>query len=527
MYRILTASKDTYITDKIVFGSRSLGSNVGQAASLDLFKLYNETYLSGTTAPVETSRVLIKFDYFSLQSLTSSLLNASGNSFQAFLHLKNVYGGQTTPSNFTLQLNPLAKDWSEGVGQDVIYFKDLDSANWVSASNNPSVVLWTVSGAYSSGAIGDTCDFYVSGNIGIGSQSLSVTQSFSTGDEDMYVDVSHLVSASIWANLPNNGFRISFLPSQEQDQITRFVKRFGSRNVNNKSYQPKIYIKYNGNLIQDDTTQALFDEQNRFHIYNSTRGTGANFSSGSVGISGSNCLILELVASKSQIVAMTSWSQSHSQSITFYTSSVSYLSASFTGSQVTFGRLQQSGTYYADVNMNTLLTSSLNSFVSASGYTQSFLSLWKSLDRTVLYASGGYMTFSKNLGTVTSFDQRNYVVNITNLEQFYTRSENSKLRVFIQDWDFNFSTQRLPKAAVSKILKNMYWKLIDPYTKEVIVPFDTVGTKLSSDGQGMFFDFWFSDLDVNRVYEFEFKIEENGAVDLIVDQGFRFKVVNE
>jgi hypothetical protein len=237
--------------------------------------------------------------------------------------------------------------------------------------------------------------------------------------------------------------------------------------------------------------------------------------------------MLELVASKSQIVAMTSWSQSHSQSITFYTSSVSYFSSAFTGSQLMFGGLQQSGSYYSDVIMSPQLTSSLNAFVSASGYAQSFLMLWKSLDRTVLYASGGYLNFSQNLGSNSSFDQRNYVVNITNLEQNYTKSESSKMRVFVQDWEFSFSTKRLPSAAASKILKNMQWSLVDPYSKEVIVPFDPVGTRLSSDGQGMFFDFWFADLDVNRVYEFEFKIEENGSTDLIVDQGFRFKVVGE
>lgn len=527
MYRILTASKDAYITDKIVVGSRSIDSNVGQASTLDVFKLYSETTLSGTSAPIELSRALIKFDYTPLQALTSSILNVSGNTFQAYLHLKNVYGGQTTPSNFTLQIHPLAKDWSEGVGQDVVYFKDVDAVNWITASVNPAVALWTTSGAFSSGAIGETCDFYVSGNIGVGSQSLSVTQSFPRGDEDLYVDVSSLVSASVWANLPNNGFRISFIPSQEQDQTTRFVKRFGSRNVNNKAFQPKLYVKYNGNLIQDDTTQPLFEEQNRFHIYNLTRGTSTNFRSGTVGISGSNCLMLELIASKSQIVAMTSWSQSHSQSITFYTSSVSYFSSAFTGSQLMFGGLQQSGSYYSDVTMSPQMTSSLNAFVSASGYAQSFLMLWKSLDRTVLYASGGYLNFSQNLGSNSSFDQRNYVVNITNLEQNYTKSESSKMRVFVQDWEFNFSTKRLPTAAISKILKNMQWSLVDPYSKEVIVPFDPVGTKLSSDGQGMFFDFWFTDLDVNRVYEFEFKIEENGATDLIVGQGFRFKVVGE
>lgn len=527
MFRILSASKDTYITDKIIQGTRSLDANVGQAGTLDLFKLYAETTLSGSSAPIELSRILIKFDYSPLLALTSSILDVSGANFGVYLKMKNVYGGQTVPSNFTLQLNPLAKEWDEGAGGDILYFKDIDTANWLTASRNPVTALWTTSGASATGSIGDVCDYYVSGNLGFGSQSLTVTQSFPRGDEDLFMDITRLVSASIWGNLPNYGFRVSYLDSQETDQTTRFVKRFGGKNANNTNIRPQLFVKYDGNVVSDDSNLAMFDENNRFFVYNLPRGIYTNFRSGSNQITGSNSLKLELIASKSQIIPITSWSQTHSQSITFYTSSVSYLSAAFTGSQLAFGNLKQTGSYYSDVNLSTFQTASLNAFVSASGYEQNFLLLWKSLDGTYLYASGGYVKFNKFAGDGVSFDQRNYVVNVTNLEQFYTRRENTRLRVFIQDWEFDFATQRLPKPAISRIFKNMYWRLIDPFTKEIVIPFDTVGTKLSSDAHGMFFDFWFSDLEPSRVYEFEFKLEENDRTDFFFEQGFRFKVINE
>ena len=45
MQRILTASKDTYITNKIINNSfRATDSNAGSAGTLDLFKLYNENH---------------------------------------------------------------------------------------------------------------------------------------------------------------------------------------------------------------------------------------------------------------------------------------------------------------------------------------------------------------------------------------------------------------------------------------------------------------------------------------------------
>lgn len=528
MYRILSASQDAYITDKIISGKRRVNSNTGFAATLDIFKLFDETKLSGSVEPIELSRGLVKFDYSPLLELTSSILGPANSNFKAFLSLKSVYGGQTTPRNFTLKINPLALPWQEGLGADVIAFSDLDSVNWVTASSNPSMVTWTTPGSSTSGSLGDACDYYVSGNLGSGLQSLEKTQTFVVGDEDLMVDVSDIVSASLWNGLANNGFRISLVDSQEQDRETRFVKRFGSKNASKESFHPKMIITYDGDQLMDDTLHPRFDLSNKFFIYNDNRGVSSNFRSGSLmsEVTGANCLILELVASRSNPIFITSWSQSHSQSITFKTSSISYYSQSFTGSQVYFGGLPQTGIYQADVTLDTVSNTVLNSFSNSSNYIQAYSLLWKSLDQTQLYTSGGYVKFVKSAGSNTSFDPRNYVINITNLESFYRKDEHSRLRVFIQDWEFNFSTQRLPSQAVSKILDNMFWRLIDTYTREIVVPFDHIGTKLSSDGVGMYFDFWFSDLPIGKVYEFEFKFTENGRVESISNQGFRFKVTD-
>ena len=68
MYRILSASKDTYITDKIINNNfRATDANVGLAGTLDVFKLFEESsYMSGSTritgSIIELSRLLIKFD---------------------------------------------------------------------------------------------------------------------------------------------------------------------------------------------------------------------------------------------------------------------------------------------------------------------------------------------------------------------------------------------------------------------------------------------------------------------------------
>ena len=60
MIIICTASSDTYITDKIINGNfRATDANVGQAATLDLFKLYDESTLNGSSSQTELSRALV------------------------------------------------------------------------------------------------------------------------------------------------------------------------------------------------------------------------------------------------------------------------------------------------------------------------------------------------------------------------------------------------------------------------------------------------------------------------------------
>ena len=82
MYKILTASADAYITNKVISTSaRAIDANMGNASTIDIFKLYDESTFSGhpktyiddtetdllheedgESIPVELSRGLVKFD---------------------------------------------------------------------------------------------------------------------------------------------------------------------------------------------------------------------------------------------------------------------------------------------------------------------------------------------------------------------------------------------------------------------------------------------------------------------------------
>ncbi|MFA6049708.1 MAG: hypothetical protein WC761_00655 [Candidatus Paceibacterota bacterium] len=527
MFRILSASKDTYITNKYIAGTRSLGSNVGQAGTLDLFKLYNETFISvsaSVSGVIEQSRLLVQFDLAPLVALTASKLNITDASFKCYLNLKDVYGGQTTPSNFTIRLMPLSKSWDEGRGSDVIAFRDLDIANYVTASvSGGAPDIWNTQGAGASGSLDATnLDVVTSGNLGSGLIDLTVSQFFTRGDEDLLMDVTTLVSAAICGRLPNKGWRISFSETEENDTTTRFVKRFGTRHTNDKTLRPKLLVKYN-DRIRDDSGELEFNSAQTVFFYNFVNGTYTNFVSGASSITGSNSSILRLIASKSIAYATSSWSISHSASINHTTRSLYVITQSFSASQYAINSFAQTGIYSSSINLNLATNTIVRDFMSG-GLEQKFRFELVSVDGTFPYANG-YYTFKSPLGGTSNVRERNWVTNITNLKQTYTNAETSRLRVFVQDYNTDYIAQRVVSPTKSVILTNLKWRLIKAYSKDIVIPFDDVATLCSTDADGMYFDFYMADLDPGEVYEFELMITENGSDYYINNAGFRFRVM--
>jgi hypothetical protein len=469
MYRLLSASKDTYIQNKYIAASRSLYSNVGQAGSLDLYKLFDETTLNTTASSgVELTRILVQFDYSGLQDLTSSVLDYSSGSFKAFIRLKDIYGGQTVPSNYTVSVFPLSKSFDEGRGSDVIAYRDLDAANWVTASLSP-IVTWSQEGAAASGTLGQDVDIITSGNIGSGVVGLGTTQRFLRGDEDLLVDVTNIVSASLAGILPNNGFRISFVASEEEDEYTRFVKRFGSRHTQNKSLHPKLIVKYDDSIFDTGPT-AFFDTTINLFTYNILRGSHRNYFSGSTEITGVNSIKLQLVTSKSIKFVTSSWSPSHSASINHVTRSMLYYSRSFTGGQYNLGILPQTGIYATPVSLSLIADPELIAFVSNSNTTL-FQANWTSLDGTYQYASN-QINFVRIQGNSTNAMSENLVVNITNLDDEYKTNETKRLRVFAADYNKELPGYRVPVVLESVILPDLRWRVVNAFTREVIIPWD-------------------------------------------------------
>ena len=264
MYKILTVSADTYITNKVLNkATRATDANMGNASTIDIFKLYDESSFTGhpktykddtgtlllhadadgASVPVELSRGLVKFD---LSELAAGIQSETG--FEATLKMYDVFGGQTTPSNFSLLVTPLSFAFDEGSGRDVESFDDLDVCNFLTASYSSGVeTLWGTHTTITP-TLGDP---YLVFNIlsvtdVLDISTYGVTQDFETGQEDLSVDVTTAITAMLRTTTPitNNGFRVSFIQTEEQDNKTRFVKRFVSRHSNDKNKTPRLIIKY-------------------------------------------------------------------------------------------------------------------------------------------------------------------------------------------------------------------------------------------------------------------------------------------
>jgi hypothetical protein len=525
MYKILQADKDCYIQNKWVYSTRSVDANTGLASSLDFYYLYGETTITGLTGSAlsqslkEQTRSLIHFNLQPLWDLTSSFIKISDPSFKTYLSLKNVYGGQTTPSNFSIVVNPLAKNFDEGTGFDVVGYRDIDTANWVTASKiGTSYVTWSIQGANSSGSIGTPdVDYYT---------NFATSASFARGDENMYVDITPIVSATLAGVLPDYGLRLAFTSSIEDGSETYFVKRFGSRQLRKEILRPTIVCLYDDNVF-DNQRDLTFNRTGSIGIYNTTIGQQTNFISASQLITGSNCLLLELVSSRFISFPTTSFSWTHSASITYNTRSLIYYSQSFSGSQLLIGGIPQVGQYTASV----LLDYYSSDFVAFHSYSSSeieFDANWKSLDETVSYSTGPKVTFKLQNGEVKNGGENNYVLTMLNFKQEYNNEQVPRFRIFID----NYSTvinkySRTLEERKSAIFNNLYYRVLDAYTRDVIIPFTTESnaTKLSADGEGMYFDMDMSQFVINKVYEFEYMLFDVNNTMYFKNLGYRFKVV--
>ena len=520
MYLVFTASQDTYITNKIIplgGGTRVTDSNVGLASTLDLFKLYDETKLGDNTPKTEISRALISFNVADISSSLKDKVSFSSDNFKCTLNLFDVQGGSVAPSDFTLEIYPMSRSFDEGRGQDLASFNDLDSANFITASYRYGIpYLWNHhSGCRAVGTLNSTdIDIISSGTLKGTSSSVDLykSQYFKQGTEDLSVDVTSIVSASMCGLLPtftgSLGLCIAYKTSEETDTTTRFVKRFASRHTRNPYIRPNITVEYDDsivdyhNMMEFNSTGSIF-----LRTYAHNRPANVVYDSSLRTITGSNSMVVSLTTGS---YAFHVTASQHQKNGYFHTG---IYSASFAISS------KDSDAVYV-----TSSTASLANLIYASG-SVTFGEQWYDLYKNTRFYSGSLTITSPT--NLTNLSQRDFRITAKNVRPSYRKGSDAKIRLFLRDKNMAQEKFRKPVRLSSISVPEMYYRVKDADSNRIIIPFrksdTTRATQISFDDDGPFFNLPTSALPLGHTYTIEVLIIDRG-VETILDTKVRFRM---
>lgn len=501
MHKVLRPVKDAYITNRVIDDERRNTANVGGAGSLDLYKLYGFTSTGTGSAAVpntELTRLLVKFDLDPLRAaVTAGKVDVNDASFRCSLKLHDVYAGQPTPSGFTVNVYPLSASFDEGLGRDVVFYADSDACNWLTGSIAGGA--WFVTGCGRAGDDTGPCDF-LTGTLG---WSTHLSQSFVTGEEDLAVDVTRVVSGVIAGSIPDSGFRISLATTHEVDDRSYFVKRFASRTAFNEALRPKLTFGFDDS-VQDDTNDMHLDTRGYLFLRSYERSAPANLASGSSEVTGPNSLLLTLTTPVSG----------------------GLLSLYFTGSQHRRGIHRQVGIYSASVLVSSSIPALVSQWQTSGSVT--FTPTWGSLDGTVAYHTGSALVVWPPQRSETSLAPRRLNVTLTGIRPRIGPTEAPTVRIDIFDVTSPHLTRasRVPVVRPSAVFRDVHWQLRDAMTGDIAVAFDTVGnsTRASNDASGMYFRLDASNLTPGRSYVVDILVTTGGDEQVYQSASTPFKV---
>lgn len=457
-YRIF-ATRDTWITDAASLNDlsvRGTGSNHGASPALNVFARKGEI----SSASIELARTLVQFNLTELSGKIYSERTIPSSSVSYYLKMYDMGHDDTVPTSFDVFAYPLSRSWDEGRGIDDDNMRDWGYASWMEATSTQN---WTTSGS----------DFIT--NLGSGSQHLDL------GNEDLEIDITHIVRNWLTGTFPNNGLVIKMGSSEESNGTSYYKKLLHGRESKYIDRLPRIEARWDS-VLKDNRNNFAFDVDNKLFMYKFVRGELAN--------------VREPVTVRIQdhVIGV---SASFSQSYSAY--------------QITDGILTAS-----------IYISSSQVF---SGTT--FYDIWSS--GSTVHMTGTFTPLRLTGSTADSYNE--FSVNVNNLKRVYSVSEEARVKVNVRDRDYrthrgviSTSSLAMPKEYIEK----MYYSVVNEETGETVVPFGTGTipyTQLSYDSEGNYFTISLASFVPGFVYRLLFLIDINREDKKLIDDDFIFKVV--
>ena len=455
MIKRFYATKDNTITNAFEQNlvTRGTGSNMGASDILEVFSIYGQA--SETSS--EHAKALIEFD----PDYTGIPSNAKW-----YLKLFNAPHSQTVPSNFDMTISAVSQSWEEGYGIDMDYYEDLTrdrvGSNWIQRIHSSSLDngQWDTEGG----------DFH---------SVSSSTQTFSTGLENLEVEVTDIVNEwrdSTWSNY---GFGVALSDSNQAEAKSFFTKKFFGRDSEFHFQKPVLEARWDsarkddrGYFYASSSLVSAADNLNTLYLYNRVRGRLRDYP-----------------------VAPTSASIRLSADTPIADASASV------------GRVS-TGIYSASIAFETTASTVYDVWYSGStAYHTGTISV-KSFD------SYGYNP------------EDIYVLSMPGLRKEYKKSQTHRLNLYVREknWSPNIYTQAVRSSIPSLIVPSASFQLRRSIDDLVVVPYgtgSTLHTGLSYDVSGNYFDLDTTYLEAGYLYDVQYSFydEENGWE----EQPYRFK----
>jgi hypothetical protein len=345
-----------------------------------------------------------------------------------------------------------------------------------------------------------TSSDYVRSDIIGGVPSFECTQYFDAGNEDLDIDVTKIVSSSLSGRLSFKGLRLSFSGSNETDNVTRFVKRFGSTNARDFSVRPKLVVQCDDSRV-DNRSSSFIDNNNSLYYFSSDRGYVSPFKeiNGSQ-VVGSNCIVLTLATSS--------------------------FSSSFTGSQVsTRSGTRVPGSYVVSffVSGTSSISGSetFNSFINASGSVTLTETLRTVGGRTL---RTGTVSIKNSQWNVTTAGDPDFIVSThASSPTFTTGQEVNVVARFFDRKEESRASKFSLQVSQTEVYGGRY-RIRDVLTGELLFDYCD-GSKMSLDSGGWCFSLPTGGMKPGTSYSLEYEIIKNGRTFSINDRSTILRAV--
>ena len=520
------STKDNTITNayKPDLTTRATGSNMGASDIMEVFSVYGQA----ATGSTELARLLVQFPVEGTDAgqikgdRTAGTIPASG-SVRFYFKMYNARHAETLPDNYTLNVLAVSQSWEEGFGLDMNEYTDntnqeVVGSNWTYATKDTA---WTDEG----GDYHTSSDGYTAGTAGVlhSTTMPTYTEYFTSGYEDLEVDVTAMVEEWVAGTQGNYGFGIFLTSSNEayfnspnagtyQHELhntdgpkdSYYTKKFFGKGTEFFFRRPVIEARWDsstsddrGNFFYSSSLASAENNLNTLYLYNYVRGQLQE--------------IPGLGTHKRVYLSLFSGSDDNTKP----DGSALLLSADNDGSvrasypQVVTGGIVSTGIYSASFAFTGSpgLTKTWDVWFTGSDGTKS------AEDAITQYHTGAIdpmMLSASNMNPTDSF-----VTKITNFKPVYSKKEEPKLRLFVRKKDWSPSLYTAATANIeTETIDKAYYRVTRAVDGHEVISFGTASstdhTKISFDVSGNYFDLDMSLLEENYMYKIHFAYYTNG-----------------